>query len=117
MDIAVTLTVDARPVDLTEVNLTRPGGGDVPGDTMYDADSVLFVDVQRADAGEYTLTSSNAAGLGSGSFTLDVQCKLLVYVYIHIRRWQSHAGKKTSIIPSFILIELLHSKCTTIGAD
>ena len=97
MNIAVTLTLEARPGDLTKVNLTRPGGGDVPGDTTYDADSVLFVDVQRADAGEYTLTSSNAAGLGSGSFTLDVQCKLLVYMYIHIRRWQSHAGKKLAL--------------------
>ena len=70
------LTVEARPAALTPGTLTRSGGAAVPDDTTFDAVSVAFVDVERSDAGLYTLTSSNVAGQGSVNFTLDVQSKL-----------------------------------------
>ena len=107
MNIEVTFTVEARPA-AAAVSLTRTGGAAVPGDTTFDADSVSFVDVQRADAGEYTLTSDNVAGVGSGTFILDVQCKLRVCIHIIMQ------VVVPDIIPShFILIESLHSKCNT----
>ena len=83
MGITVALTVVARPAALTSPTLARDGGATVPMDTVVAADSVTFVDVQRADAGLYTLTSTNDAGQGSVNFTLDVQCKLQgLYTYI-----------------------------------
>ena len=77
-DITVSLTVESRPTDLAVGTLTRAGGASVPDDTTFNTVSVTFIDVQRADAGEYTLTSSNVAGEGSVTFTLDVllPCKL-----------------------------------------
>ena len=84
MNRVVNFTVEARP-EAAEVSLTRTGGAAVPGDTTYDANSVTFVDVQRADAGEYTLTSGNVAGDGSGTFTLNVECKLRVSIHIFMQ--------------------------------
>ena len=77
-DITVSLTVESRPTDLTVGTLTRAGGASVPDDITFNTVSVTFIDVQRADAGEYMLTSSNVAGEGSVTFTLDVllPCKL-----------------------------------------
>ena len=75
-DITVSLTVlESRPTDLTIGTLTRAGGASVPGDTTFNTVCVTFIDVQRGDAGQYTLTSSNVAGAGSVTFTLDVQRK------------------------------------------
>ena len=75
-DITVTLTVlESRPTDLTVGTLTRAGGASVPGDTAFNTVCVTFIDVQCGDAGQYTLTSSNVAGAGSVTFTLDVQRK------------------------------------------
>ena len=74
-DITVKLTVlESRPTDLTIGTLTRAGGS-VPGDTIFNTVCVTFINVQRGDAGQYTLTSSNVAGAGSVTFTLDVQRK------------------------------------------
>ena len=82
MDITVALTVEARPAALTSPTLARDGGATVASDTVVTAISVVFVDVQRADAGLYTLTSTNDAGEGSVDFTLDVQCKLQGLYYV-----------------------------------
>ena len=83
LGITVSLTVDSRPYELTVVSLTRDGGTTVPGDTTYDTVSVTFNDVQRSDAGVYILTSSNTAGEGSVSFTLNVECKLQLKCTVH----------------------------------
>ena len=85
-DITVSLTVNSRPMDLMTGTLTRGGGIAVRGGTIYDTVSVTFIDVQSADAGQYTLTSSNVAGEGSVTFALNVQSKLhLTYtICVHI---------------------------------
>ena len=83
-DRPVSLTVVSRPTELTDETLTRAGGATVPSDTTFDAVSVMFNDVQRSDAGVYTLTSSNTAGDGSVTFTLNVECKLQFKCTVHV---------------------------------
>ena len=83
-DITVSLTVDSRPTELTVGTLTRTRGATVSGDTTYDTVSVTFNNVQRSDAGVYILTSSNTAGEGSVTFTLNVECKLQLKCTVHV---------------------------------
>ena len=55
--------------------LSREGGS--PRKNIYLEGSVIhFKNVNKIDAGKYTISSFNSAGQGQGSFSLKIKCKL-----------------------------------------
>ena len=69
--VAVQFTVDGNPTPESPI-LKKDGNPVSSSRVAYSVNEVNITDLQCDDGGQYSLQSSNAAGVGSGNFVLNI---------------------------------------------